>query len=130
MIGTFGDIVFQTSVDRIFTFDEFTRKGAAEFAEHPVMDNKPKLQHTGTGLDEITFTVRLDAALGVNPKTELAKFEAVRLSGESRHLIIGTRVLGRFVLVSLEESNPQLDNKGRLYKVQLNLTLKEDAYGN
>ncbi|MCG8632248.1 MAG: phage tail protein [Desulfobacterales bacterium] len=130
MIGTFGKIVFEASSTKVLTFEGFTRKGSAEFAEHPVLDDKPRLQHTGAGLDEISFSVLLDASLGISPLDELDKFREAKELGESNNLIIGSAVVGRFVIREAEDKWPLIDGQGRVYKVLVNLTLKEDAHGN
>lgn len=127
MIGTFGDIVFETSRDKILTFSDFVRKRSATFAEHLVVDAKPRLQFTGLGLDDISFAVRLDASLGIHPEDHLARFRDVQAAGASCHLIIGGKVLGRFYLVSLTESRSHIDRQGQPWRVDLTLTLREDA---
>ena len=129
MIGTFGNIVFETSSERIRTFDGFARKGSAAFAEHAVVDDKPRLQHTGSGLDEISFSVRLDISLGLNPSDELEKFRDILAAGDAQKLIINGKVLGAFVLTELEESWSRVDNKGRLMVANLNISLKEYVSG-
>lgn len=129
MIGTYGPVIFETSSERLRTFDGFSRKGTATFAEHPVVDNKPRLQHTGAGLDEISFSVRLDIALGLNPSEELAKFREILAMGDAHKLIINGKVLADFVLTNLEESWKQVDNKGRLLVVVLGISLKEYISG-
>lgn len=125
MIGTFGNIVFETSASKILTFDNFIRKGSAVFAEHPVLDKKPRLQHTGEGLDEISFSIRLDVGLGINPKKELDKIREIKSQGDAHKLIINGSVIGKFVLVSLEDKWTRVDNQGRLLVAKLNLNLKE-----
>jgi phage protein U len=130
MIGTFGKIIFQTSSNKVLTFDGFTRKGSAEFAEHPVLGEKPTLQHTGNGLDEITFSVRLDAGLGVNPVEAVEMFRSARAAGDSENLIIGGRVLGRFVIKELEDRWPKITGNGVPLVINVDLTLREFVDGN
>ena len=130
MIGTFGQIVFQTSSSKVLAFDEFTRKGAANFAEHPVLDDKPVLQHVGAGLDDISFTIRLDVGLGINPKDEIEKLRDVKNAGDHKNLIIGETVLGAFVVTEIEEFWNRVDNLGNLLLAVLTLNLKEYVNGN
>ncbi len=130
MIGTFGQIVFETSRTKIHTFDEFTRTSTATFTEHAVLDEKPRLQHIGTGLDKISFSIRLDVSLGVDPAGEIKKISELREAGEAKKLIIGGDVLGTFVLLETEESWNRVDNKGRLLVAVLILKIKEFVDGN
>jgi len=129
MIGSFGNLVFETSSKKLLTFDNFKRKGFAVFAEHAVLDKKPRLEHTGSGLDEISFTVRLDAALGLNPAEELNKIREVLAKGDEQKLIFNGKVLGDFALTDLDEDWTVVDNKGRLIVAVIALTIKEFVSG-
>ncbi len=125
MIGTFGHILFQTSSSKILTFDEFTRKSSAVFAEHPVLDDKPTLQHVGDGLDTIEYSIRLDVSLGINPIIEIEKLRQIKSAGEEQKFIIGGKVIGDFVLIDLGEKWPSVDNRGNVLVALVSLILKE-----
>jgi len=129
MIGTFGNIVFESSSEKVRTFDGFTRTGKARFSEHEVVDGKARLQHLGTSLDEIAFNIRLDMALGVNPETEINALRDIRNAGEEQRLIIGGKPLGKFVLEEVTENWRRLDGKGVLLVAEVALKLKEYAGG-
>ncbi len=113
MIGTFGPVVFEASSARLRNFAEFARKSLAAFAEHQVLDNKPRLQHVGTGLDEILFTMKFISALHVDPQVEINVLRGMQRAGDARPLI-----LGKWQVV---------DNKGRLRSALVNVTLREFA---
>lgn len=125
MIGTFGKLVFETSAKKIHTFDEFERRSSAAFAEHKVINGKPRLERTGDNLDEITFTIRLDLHLGVDPAEQIKKTRDMKSAGKPGTLIIGGVPLGDFVIISLSEKWPEIDNRGRLILAYLDLSLKE-----
>lgn len=126
-IGTFGDIVFETSADKVRTFDGLQRSGEARYAEHAVQGDKPRLEFLGDGLDEVTLPIRLDAALGLIPIEEIESLRRLRASGEVRALIIGGRNQGNFVLKGAEETWQTVDNEGRLWVAGVTLKLKEYA---
>lgn len=125
MIGTFDKIVFETSASKILTFDDFERKGSAAFAEHKVINGKPRLEFTGDNLDEVSFTVRLDLHLGVDPAEQIKKAREMKSTGKPGTLIIGGTPLGDFVIISLGEKWPVIDNRGRIILAYLELSLKE-----
>ena len=131
-IGNFGDVIFEVSAKRVRTFDQFKRSSKARFARHDLMVSKPRLEHVGADLDEISFAIRLDIALGINPKEELEKIQAILASGEDQLLMVGPQKVGRFVLESAEEDWPQVDNQGHILVAKVNLKLVEfiDGAGN
>lgn len=127
MLGSFGTVVFEVSRSLVRTFDGFSRKSSATFAEHAVAYGKAKLQSTGEGLDEITFTMNLSVTHGLNPAAEIDALQEIKAAGEAQKLIIGGRVVGTFVLTSLEESWTKIDRKGLLLKASVVVSLKEYA---
>ncbi len=136
-IGNFGNVIFEVSAKRVRTFDKFKRSSKARFARHNLMESKPRLQHVGADLDEISFEIRLDIALGINPEKELENLRAILASGEDQPLMVGTRKgghkkVGRFVLESTEETWSKVDHKGHIIVATVNLKLVEfiDGSGN
>lgn len=125
MIGTYGTITFEASADKIRTWDQFGRKGKARFAQHDVLDKKPRLQFTGLDLEEIGLSIRLDIALGVNPLAEINSLREMRDNGEEQSLMINGRPLGKFVLEDISEDWSQTDSAGRLLAAEVSLKLKE-----
>lgn len=125
MIGTFGSMVFESSGQKVHTFDDFERRGTAAFAEHAVVEGKPRLEFTGDNLDEVSFTVRLDLAQGIDPEPQITRFREIKAAGEAQTLIIGGVPLGGFVITSLSEKWRIVDNRGRLTLAALDLSLKE-----
>lgn len=125
MIGTFDKLVFETSASKILTFADFERRGTATFAEHTVISGKPRLEFTGDNLDQVSFTVRLDLHLGVDPAEQIKKVREMKSAGKPGTLIIGGVPLGDFVIINLSEKWQEIDNRGRLILAYLDLSLKE-----
>lgn len=125
MIGTFGDVTFEVSDTKIRTFDEFKRKASAKFEEHTIIGLKPKLEFIAPGLDEISFQLVFSAYLGLIPAKELEQLREILQKGEYRSLIIGGKVLGDFVIETTSESWRNIDNKGNLLHVAVDISLKE-----
>ncbi len=125
MIGTFEKLVFETSSTKIHTFDDFQRQGSATFAEHKVINGKPRLEFTGDDLDKISFTIRLDLHLGVDPATQIKIAWEMKSAGKPGTMIVGGVPLGDFVILSLSEKWKAVDGKGRLIIAYLDLSLKE-----
>jgi len=125
MLGSFGDVTFEVSSDRIRTWNDLQRSGKARWAAHELVQEKPVLQYVGPDLEEISFTVRLDAGLGLAPASELDALRKIRDEAEPQPLTIGGQPYGKFVLESLSESQSRFDNKGNLFLAVVSLSLKE-----
>lgn len=129
MIGSLGSIAFTVSANQVRTFDNFNKQAEARYHEHTVIFLKPKLEYLGESLKEVSFTVRLDASMGVNPLTEIARLERLRDSGTAVPLVVGGNFIAQFVITSISESWRNIDNRGRLRIADLTLNLKEYADG-
>lgn len=127
MIGSFGTIAFTSSSDQVRTFDGFSKTAEARFTEHALSGKKPQLEFIGPGLESITFSMRLDVALGLNPKKEITRLTQIRDAGEAHPLVIGGDFIGHFVIMTLSENHRAIDNAGRLLLAELSVTLKEYA---
>ncbi|MBE0470521.1 MAG: phage tail protein [Methyloprofundus sp.] len=127
MIGSLGTIAFSASSDKVNTFSGFSKTGEARYSEHALSGKKPLLEFIGPGLEKISFTMRLDVGLGVNPKTEIKKLIDLRDAGEASILCIGGEFIGMFVIKSLAENHKAIDNAGRLLLADINVSLEEYA---
>lgn len=125
IVGSFGSIAFSISENRILTFDDFNRQRSASFNEVARVNDKPTLQFGGVNLDKISMKVYLSSFLGVEPYLEMKRFRKILEEGKEQPLMIGTELIGRFVLESIDESWDIIDNKGRLKTVGLSISLKE-----
>ena len=125
MIGTFGPVTFTSSSTSVRTFSDFQRSRAYRFAKHDVLSGKPKLERIAPELDSVSFNMRFDISLGVDPKAELATLEAVLLAGEAHNLRIGGTPLGLFVIEKMDEDWRRLDGRGLLIVASVSLQLTE-----
>lgn len=126
-IGTFGEIVFEVSSNKIQTFTDFSRSGSGRWATHEINLQKPLPEFLGPGQEEISFSVRLDVQLGVNPETELQKLRKMRDTGAIAYLIVGGKPVSQnmWLLESIREQHKTHDGQGRLLAANVDLSLKE-----
>lgn len=127
MIGSLGNAVFQVSTDRVFTFRNLVRSGTVRLEEHNVIGEKPIIEYIGPGLDQVSFSIRLDLFLGVDPEKELEKIREARELGQEIPLIIGGKYWGRWVITQANETHSRHDGAGRLLVAEVALTLREVA---
>lgn len=96
MIGTLGrKIIFEVSDNRVLTFESMSREVSGRWTEHEVLGVKPKAEFLGPGLQTISLTIHLSAALGVKPRRILDMVERMVERGSAEYLVIGGRLVGR-----------------------------------
>lgn len=127
VIGSLGDVVFETSTQKVRTFDDLSREGSSRWGTHEILHQKPLSEFVGPGQEDIRFTIRLDAGLGVNPSEELEKLRKMRDTGEVTYLIIGgeTVTTNYWYIESIKERQKNFTGRGILTLAVVELSLKE-----
>ena len=127
MIGSFGDVVFEVSSERVRTFRDFQIQRSAKYSEHAIHGRKGLLEFSGLSASTASLNIRLDAGLGVNPKEELTALRDILNNHEALPFILDGEPQGDglWVLESLSESYEIIDNKGAVIAVEVSLKLKE-----
>ena len=136
MIGSYGDIVFEVSSERVKTFRDFQIQRSAKYSEHAIHGRKALLEFTGLSPSSLSINIRLDAGLGLNPKEELDMLHEVLNNHIAMPFILDGEPQGDhlWVLESIDEKHEIIDNHGTLIAAEISLKLKEyievDANGN
>lgn len=127
MIGSYGDIIFETSDSRILTFSNFKRENSTRSEKHNKIGGKPAKEFIGADLDTISFTINFSASHGTNPRVEMEKWLRMSRDGEAHKLIIGTRRLGldKWTIESTSQAWNIVFNQGELYSCSVDITLEE-----
>lgn len=127
MIGYYGDIIFETSDQRILTFTDFKHDSAARWEKHSVIGKKPVSEFIGPDLDTITFTINLNGNYGVKPRDEMEKWLSLVNTGSVDVLVIGTKAIGqdKWSVKSVSEAWGVVFNKGELFSGKIDVTLEE-----
>ncbi|WP_088227781.1 phage tail protein [Desulfosporosinus sp. FKB] len=127
MIGYFGDIIFETSDQRILTFSGFKRDVKGRWEKHAVIGKKPVSEFSGPDLDTVTFTVNLNGSYGVKPRDEMERWAQYVSQGFAGVLVIGGRPIGDNLwdVQSVSEAWDTIFNQGELYSGKIDVTLEE-----
>lgn len=106
-------------------FSNFSHERGVNYAQHELINGKPRLQAVGDNLDSISFGMYLHSEF-TNPEADV---EALRLAMQNREilpLILGNgRVLGFFVIPNFSQINSFTDPLGNLIEVTLSVELLE-----
>ena len=127
-IGSWGTgLVFSTSDSRILTFNNISRSVSSTWTNHSRIGKKDRTEFIRPALQQITFTVTLDATLGVRPRTMLDYLANAVESGTVNPLVIGGKRVGsnRWKIKTASEAWDVFLQQGQLVKAKVNLTMEE-----
>lgn len=126
-IGTFGNVIFETSNDLVRTFKDMTRDTNVRLASHDIIGKKPVIEWIGPGTDTIKFSMQFNSILGVEPKDEEKKLRDMAQTGKVAHIIVGGEPVSdyKFIIESISSSGRIYDRDGNLIKSMVDITVKE-----
>ena len=106
-------------------FSNFSHERGVNYAQHELINGKPRLQAVGDNLDTISFGMYLHSQF-TNPEADI---ETLRLAMQNREvlpLLLGNgRILGFFVIPNFSQENSFTDPLGNLIEVTLSIELLE-----
>lgn len=128
-VGTYGDILFETSDEKVFAPDKLQRSVSGVWQTHKLRGRKPRTEYFGPGLRKVTFRMTLLATLGVRPRAMLERLAAIAEGRQAYPLIIGGKPLadGPMRLVSLSEEWNTVYRGGELAAATVSVTMEEYA---
>jgi phage protein U len=125
MQAQLGSIIFEG----LKGFESFASTKEANYAEHALIEGKPKLQRVGDNLENLQVSVLFDVAF-CSPQSEIDALEAARSAGEILPLIMGDgRFAGTFIIKSAAVTHQKQSNVGSILQAEVSLTLLEFATG-
>ena len=127
MIGSLGSVVFDVSSEHVRTLRDMKIQHSAKYSEHAIHGGKALLEFTGYSPASLSFSVRLDAGLGVNPKEELEALREILTSHKAVPFILDGEPQGDglWALESIDESYEVIDSHGTFIAADVSLKLKE-----
>ena len=124
-IGNWGSYLkFSTNDNRILTFTDFRRKISARTAKHSIIGTKPRLEYLGKDLESITFTIELNAMLGVKPYKEEQRL--IRKVGYVAPLVIGgKKICSKAMLTGLSDAYGIILKRGEIFSMKIDVNMTE-----
>jgi len=121
MYALLGDIQF----DLITYFNGFECIFGADYAEHAMIDGKPRLQSTGLALDEIQITLAFHNMF-CEPESELVRLKNALTDRHALALVLGNGdYKGWFVITAVTATAQQTDSQGTITALEASMTLRE-----
>ena len=126
-VGSLGDVVFEVSSEKVRTFDNLRRSGAARYAYHGRQSEKELAEFLGPSAESITMEIRLSAYEGLNPTNEVQSLRSMRDTGEAALFILDGIPQGTdcWVIENLSETHKFFDNRGRPAVITCSISLRE-----
>ncbi|MBX9347183.1 phage tail protein [Chromobacterium vaccinii] len=121
MFALLGEVQF----DLITYFDGFESQFGADYAEHALIEGKPRLQWMADKLDEIRIQLSFHSQF-CDPERELLKLRQALTDHQAMALVLGNGdYKGWFVLTDLQATSKQTDKAGTLIALEASITLRE-----
>lgn len=128
MIGSIGEVVFEVDSEKsILTFDELNETHQANYSEHQVLSRKGLIEFTGLKASSISFMMKLNMELGVNPDEQIRRLISMLEEHEAVNFILAgiPKGNGRWVIESLDVKHKLIDNRGYTRSADVSLKLRE-----
>ncbi len=126
-VGSLGDVVFETSAERVLTPGELQFERAARFEEHKVVGALPRLEYLSAELLNMSMPIRLRADMGINPARAAEKLSAMCREGKVVRLILAGYSLGQVVIESVSQTWRYMGSTRKGPQI-VDLTLKLKEY--
>ncbi len=127
-IASFRNKIFTVNSNKIYTFSDLEYSSNYETETQDVEGKKPSTYKKGSGLNTMSFSIKLDASFKVNPRKEITDWENIKGTGTPYPFILGNKALGsnKWLLTEVSASDMIIDNTGKI--LSANLSLKFDEY--
>lgn len=125
--GSFGNLIFEVSYNKILTFDKWQRTTKHRYQKHDIINYTPKLESLGKELQEISFEIYFNFAFNVNPREEMQKLRQMCDRAEVNYLVVGGEIVGDclWVIEEISESVETFGGAGQVLSSRATVKLKE-----
>ncbi|MDM7320225.1 MAG: phage tail protein [Fervidobacterium sp.] len=121
MYAQLGDIKFEL----ITYYNSLEESLSVNYAEHNVIEGKPRLQFIGDNLETIKISLNFHASF-CKPEEELKKLKEAMLKHEALPFVFGNGLFkGKYVITELTGTQIQTFKDGTVMSITANITLKE-----
>lgn len=128
-VGSLGDIVFEVNDDRKLTFSGMSYNVGARTSAHNRINGRPVIEYLGSENEEVSFTIKLSAFLGINPRKSMYKLNDMCREGVPLRLVIGKTHFGKYkwLITKVSSTMEHISNRGQLLSITAKITLREYA---
>ena len=108
-------------------FNDLNHSVGSAWATHSRIGLKDQAEYLRPNLQKLSFTITLDANLGVRPRATLELLERHAELGSVFPFVVGGRRIGRhsWRMTEVSESWENILNRGELVQAKVNVTMEE-----
>ena len=105
----------------------YDMRASSRTSTHEIIGEKALTEYLGPGLQEISFTIKLNAQWGVNPLTEIERLIDYCESGTVLTFTMGNKRVGnyRWLIDSVDTTAKYYDFQGNILSAEASIKLKE-----
>lgn len=128
-VGSLGPVVFSVSDAFVRTISGYSRKTSVRIESHDIIGQKPLSEWVGLSCDSISFSIKLSAFRGVNPKEEAEKLRRMAERGEAVTFVMGGAPVtqNKWLIESVDEDANYYDRMGNIISSDVKLSIREYA---
>lgn len=126
-VGSWGSfLTFKVSDRKVLTFQDMQHSAEVDVQEHGTIVGKPRLQFVAPALEEVSFTMEIDALHHKKPARVMSQLVQAMQSGVYAPLIIGNRViLQKAILTKVDTNFKTVIARGKIFAIEISVTMKE-----
>ena len=126
-LGGFGDKTFEVSMNKIYTFKDYSNEVSLETEDQDVDGSKPSTYIKGMGLEAPSITIELRQSKNIDVETEYNNWKSICRNKKPHMLFLGNESVStnKFLLIKVAISNVQFFSSEKMIKATLNLSFKE-----
>ena len=110
----------------MLTFQDMQHSADVQVREHSVIVGKPKLQFVAPNLEEVSFTMEINALHYKKPASVMRLLLDAMQSGVYAPLVIGGRVvLQKAMLTKVGTDFETVLSKGKIFSIKVDVSMKE-----
>lgn len=126
IMGSFGQMVFEVSDNKILTPNGVKRDISSRWANHEIIAKKPISEFIGPGLDKVSFSMALCQSHGISPKTVMDQLLTYCRSGDVFPLILGVPIgVDKWKIVSVSQIWDVVSAKGEIVSGKVDVEFEE-----
>lgn len=127
-IGSLGKLItFEVSSQKVMTFSGMQQSIKGRWTTHAPIGKKPIKEFLGPDTRTISLQIKLNASLGVKPRSVLTSIENAVENGTPLTFVIAGKKIGtgQWIISSASETWGVVLSKGELVTCNLQLNLEE-----